>query len=175
MVRFGRGYPVPRQNAILPAVSDEINTTIALASGLRSNASVGNLVVLTSEELVVAIIGVGAESAAGSTDVGIIEGATSVNALITGVEGIVSVSNLTAIGDEQGPWKKEKHRIPRRRPKKQQPFKDSYYEQGVEFLNLISNNPQYGPWWRVSTVTDDRIVLRHKTTVSSDYSIEGRP
>ena len=175
MVRFGRGFPLPRQNHLINPVSDVISTTVIYESGLYATTAVGELNVYTSEEEVVAIIGVGAEAAAGEAGVGVIEGAISESALLTGVAGIGVVGIVSTNAADYSPWKHPKGKYPRGRYKKPKPFRDSHYPPGVEFIPMIANSHQYGAWWNVSTITADRINLFHKTTISSDYSIEGRP
>jgi len=175
MVRFGRGFPLPRQNHLINPVSDVISTTVIYESGLYATTAVGELNVYTSEEEVVAIIGVGAEAAAGEAGVGVIEGAISESALLTGVAGIGGVGIVSTNAADYSPWKHPKGKYPRGRYKKPKPFRDTNYPPGVEFIPMIANSHQYGAWWNVSTITADRINLFHKTTISSDYSIEGRP
>lgn len=175
MVRFGRGFPVPRQNQLFNPVSDVINTTIILANGVYATTAVGELIVYTSEEEVVAIIGVGAEAAAGEAGVGVIEGAISESALLTGVAGQGIVGIISTNAPDYSPWKHPRGKYPRGRFKKPKPFSDTNYPLGVEFIPMLANSHQYGAWWNVSTITADRINLFHKTTISSDYSIEGRP
>lgn len=175
MVRFGRGYSVPRQNFLFNPVSDNISTTVIFASGLYATTDVGEMTIFTSEEDAVAIIGVGAEAAAGEAGVGIIGGAISIGAPVTGVEAFGVSDGITTNATTFSPWKNPGGKYPRRNWKKPKPFKDSFYEQGVEFIPMLANVKQYGSWWNVSTVTADSILIRHKTTISSDYSIEGRP
>ena len=175
MVRFGRGYAIPRQNFLLTPVSDEISTTVVFSTGLYATTAVGDMTIFTSEELAVGIIGVGAEAAAGEAGIGIIEGAVSIGSPIDGVEAFGVSDGISTNASSFSPWKNPGGHYPRRKWKKHKHFKDSFYEQGVEFIPMLANLKQYGSWWNVSTVTSDSILLRHKTTISSDYSIEGRP
>ena len=175
MVRYGRGFPLPRQTFMVNPVSDEISTTVIYTSGLNTGSAVGATSIYISEEESTAIIGVGADTAVGSADVGIIIGGINESVAITGVSASGDLGTISTNSPDYSPWKHPKGKVPRKKWKKHKHFPDYYYQQGVEFIPMIASENQYGPHWNVSTVTADRILIRKKATISSDYSIEGRP
>jgi hypothetical protein len=175
MARFGRAFPIPRQYYDRSYQADKTSHTITLQSGFRVDAELGELTVVLTSESITGIIGVESSAGAGAGSVGIIEGAISVSVPVTGVAATGAVSTLAPLGDADDLWKNPAGRYPRRWWRKPEKFHDTYYPVGVEFTPLISNLQSYGEWWAVSTVTSDRVILRTEQTISSDYSIEGRP
>jgi len=164
--------PAPLQ--LRTAVADVVNENIIITSGFRIQTAVEDPVVYTSEGNVVVIIGVGVSTALGEAGVGTVDGGIENVVPISGVEASADVGEITSpnIG---GGWRNPAGKYPRGRWRKPKDEEDAYYEQGVEFLPLISEEDTYGPWWRVSTVTNDSVILRSIEAISSDYSIEGRP
>lgn len=188
MVRFGRGFPVPRQNFQVNPVSEVVIVTVILAPQSDPTAGIhylsvsqGDLTILTSEEVVVDILGQGVGLSSGDLGAGAIDGGVSESADITGFGlGATSLGSITLTGDvyDQGEWVNPGGNVPRRKWKKKKPFKDFYYTQGVEFVSAIVNEQDYGPWFYIvdeGSTDFEPLTLRSEQSISSDYSIEGRP
>jgi hypothetical protein len=186
MVRFGRGFPVPRQNFLVnPVASDtEVVVQLSPASNPESGGihylatALGTVTILTSEELVVDILGQGTGLGTGALETGIVAGGTVISTNLTG-QRIASLSqgNITVTGDaSDSPWVNPGGNVPRRRWKKKNPFKDYYYDVGVEFVTPLTDLDDYGPAFYIVAESDGQPeILRSEQDISSDYSIEGRP
>jgi hypothetical protein len=185
MVRFGRGFPVPRQTFMVNPVSSIKEVVVYLSpisdpsAGIHyMNLVAGDLDFFTSEEVVVEILGLGIGLTAGDVGTGAVDGAGSISADIGGFGlGQVGQGAITLTGDvwDFGAWRNPSGRIPRRRWKKSKPFRDFYYEPGVEFIVAIVDTQDYGAWFYIVDEDSSPTILRSEADISSDYSIEGRP
>ena len=185
MVRFGRGFPAPRQNFLVNPVSSVKEVVVYLSPADDPSAGIhymnlvqGDLTILTSEEVVVDILGQGVGLSAGDVGTGAVDGAGSTSADITGLLlGDLDLGDITLTGDvyDYGAWRNPAGKIPRRKWKKSKPFKDFYYEPGVEFIVAVVDTGDYGAWFYIVDEDSEPTLLRSEADISSDYSIEGRP
>jgi hypothetical protein len=116
--------------------------------------------------------------ATGDLGTGAVDGAGSTSADITGFHiGQLTIGEVTLTGDvgDYGGWRNPAGRYPRRKWKKNKPFKDYYHETGVEFLNAVVAEDDYGAWFYLVDEDNAPVPIRSEQDISSDYSIEGRP
>ena len=183
MVRYGRGFPLPRQTFMVNPVSETKIVQVILAPASDPSSGIhfyslqaGDLTILTSEEIVVDILGQGTGLDTGNLGTGSIDGGTEISTDISGqAVAQVYAGDIDVTGDayEFGGWRNPAGKIPRRKWKKNKPFRDKYLEEGVEFSQTIVNEKDYGPWFYI--VDESPTLLRSEEEISSDYSIEGRP